>query len=152
MDVKTFSWPELIAECRPDIKQGIESMPAAVLIGIQVIGFHPDGISVLEMPIKPKTTFDGRLVQGGVVGVLADFAGISAASCTLPLGWIVSTTSFEIHLLAPAVGTRLVAIGRAIKVGKTIAVSRADVYAENDGVFTLVCVGNTTGRPFQLNK
>jgi uncharacterized protein (TIGR00369 family) len=127
-------------------------MPAAALIGIQVIGFHPDGVSLLELPITPKTTFDGRLVQGGIVGVLADFAGISSASCTLPVGWIVSTTSFEIHLLAPAVGTRLVAIGRAMNVGKTIAVSRADVYAESDGVFTLVCVGNTTGRPFQLNK
>jgi uncharacterized protein (TIGR00369 family) len=152
MDVKKFSWPEISADCRPDIKRGIELMPAAKLIGIQVIGFHPDGLSLLEMPIELKTTFDGRLVQGGIVAVLADFAGISAASCTLPIGWIVSTTSFEIHLLAPAVGTRLIAVGRAINVGKTIAVSRAEVYAENDGVFTLVCIANTTGRPFQLNK
>jgi uncharacterized protein (TIGR00369 family) len=152
VDAKKFSWPEVNVDCRPDIKLGIELMPAAKLIGISVIGFHPDGVSLLEMPITPKTTFDGRLVQGGIVGVLADFAGISSASCTLPVGWIVSTTSFEVHLLAPAVGSRLVAIGRAANVGKTIAVSRAEVYAENEGVFTLVCIGTTTGRPFQLNK
>jgi hypothetical protein len=62
MDVKKFSWPEITADCRPDIKRGIELMPAAKLIGIQVIGFHPDGLSLLEMPIELKTTFDGRLV------------------------------------------------------------------------------------------
>lgn len=65
---------------------------------------------------------------------------------------MVGTTSFEIHNVAPAVGTRLIAIGTAVSVGKTIAVSRAEVFAENDGVFTLVCVATTTGRPLQIKK
>jgi uncharacterized protein (TIGR00369 family) len=147
MDLHKFSWPDVSAECRKDLKQGIDLMPAAKLLGIQAIGFHPDGVSQLEMLITPKTTFDGRVVQGGIVGTLADFAGISAAACTLPEGWMVGTTSFEIHNLAPAIGTRLIAIGRAVNVGKSIAVSRADVFAENEGAYDLVCVATTTGRP-----
>jgi uncharacterized protein (TIGR00369 family) len=152
MENTNISWPNLTVGYRPDLKQGIDLMPASQLIGIQAIGFHADGVSRLEMLVTPAVTFDGKVVQGGIVGVLADFAGISAAACTLPVGWIVGTTSFEIHNVAPAIGTRLIAIGRAINVGKTIAVSRADVYAENNGVCALVCIGTTMGRPFQLSK
>jgi uncharacterized protein (TIGR00369 family) len=150
MHSNKFSWPEVSSECRKDLKQGIDLMPAAKLLGIQAVGFHANGISHLEMLVTAKTTFDGRVVQGGIVGVLADFAGISAAACTLPEGWMVGTTSYEIHNIAPAVGTRLIAIGTAINVGKTIAVSRADVYAETEGAFTLVCVATTTGRPIKF--
>jgi uncharacterized protein (TIGR00369 family) len=152
MDSNNFSWPDVSDECRPDLKQGIDHMPAAKLLGIRAIGFHPKGVSHIEMLITPKTTFDGHVVQGGIVGVLADFAGISAAACTLPEGWMVGTTSFEIHNIAPAIGTRLIAIGTVLSVGKTIAVSRADVYAENEGSFHLVCVATTTGRPLQIKK
>jgi uncharacterized protein (TIGR00369 family) len=150
MDSNKFSWPEVSNECRRDLKQGIDLMPAAKLLGIETIGFHPKGVSQIEMLVTAKVTFDGRVVQGGIVGVLADFAGISAAACTLPEGWMVGTTSFEIHNIAPAIGTRLIAIGTAMNVGKTIAVSRADVYAENEGVFSLVCVATTTGRPIKF--
>jgi uncharacterized protein (TIGR00369 family) len=152
MDSNIFAWPDVSSECRRDLKQGIDLMPAAKLLGIQAIGFHPKGVSHIEMLVTPKATFDGRVVQGGIVGVLADFAGISAAACTLPEGWMVGTTSFEIHNIAPAIGTRLIAIGRAVNVGKTIAVSRAEVFAENEGVFNLVCVATTTGRPLEIKK
>jgi uncharacterized protein (TIGR00369 family) len=150
MESNTFSWPAVSSECRQDLKQGIDLMPAAKLLGIHAIGFNPKGISHIEMLVTAKTTFDGRVVQGGIVGVLADFAGISAAACTLPEGWMVSTTSFEIHNIAPAVGSRLIAIGKVMNVGKTIAVSRADVYAEHEDAFTLVCIATTTGRPLKF--
>jgi uncharacterized protein (TIGR00369 family) len=150
MDSNTFSWPDVSSECRKDLKQGINLMPAAKLLGIQAIGFNSNGVSHIEMLVTAKATFDGQVVQGGIVGVVADFAGISAAACTLPEGWMVGTTSFEIHNIAPAVGSRLIAIGTAMNVGKTIAVSRADVYAEHNGAFTLVCIATTTGRPLKF--
>jgi uncharacterized protein (TIGR00369 family) len=151
-------------EERPDLKAGIEAMPACQLIGAKVLGFEVatgpagpgsvQGRSGLECPVRPSLTFDGRVVQAGVVGMLADFAGVSAAACTLPAGWMCSTTSFEVHNLAPAVGERLVALGQSLQVGKSHAVSRAEVYAvarvDGEERWTLVCAATTTSRPFQL--
>lgn len=156
------------ANLRADLKAGIEHMPASRLLGVKVRGFARDqagelnqGVSVIECPVKPELTFDGRVVQAGLVGTLADFAGVSAAACTLPDGWMCSTTGFEVHNLAPAAGERLVAVGRSLFVGKSHAVSRAEVYAvaadrsasaEADGQerWTLVCAATTTCRPFQF--
>jgi uncharacterized protein (TIGR00369 family) len=137
---------------RADLAAAIEAMPAAVLLGITVRGFDPAGVSVIEMPVRSQLTFDGRIVQGGIVGVMADFAGVSAAACTLPEGWIASTTSFEVSNVAPAEGATLVAVGFAAKVSRHTGVSRVDVYAlgvENQDL-TLVAIAKTACRPFQV--
>jgi uncharacterized protein (TIGR00369 family) len=150
--VTTPAWPTLDPSFRADLKAAIEAMPASRLLGLRVAGFAAEGASRIELPIRPELTFDGHVVQGGIVGVLADYAGVSAAACTLPAGWIASTTGFEVHNLAPAVGERLVAIGRALSVGKSIGVSRAEVYAQRGERFALVCAATTTCRPFELAR
>jgi uncharacterized protein (TIGR00369 family) len=145
-----FQHPELEAGLRADLSAAIESMPASRLIGLRVLGFSPSGQSMLELAVTPSLTFDGRVVQGGVVGMLADYAGVSAASSTLPAGWAASTTGFEVHNLAPAAGDRLVAVGQAVQVGKSHAVSTATVWAFRGEVATLVAVATTACRPFEL--
>ena len=123
-------------------------MPASRLVGLRVLGFAPGGRSVLELLITPQVTFDGRRVQGGIVGMLADYAGVSAASVALAPGWAASTTGFEVHHLSPAQGERLVAVGEAVQVGKTHAVSTVRVWALSGEQATLVAVATTTCRPF----
>jgi uncharacterized protein (TIGR00369 family) len=150
MSPKLHELPAVRSGVRADLAAAIEAMPASRLLGLKVEGFDAAGISRLVLPIVPALTFDGRVVQGGLVGVLADYAGVSAAACTLPAGWIASTTGFEVHNVAPAVGERLVAIGRALHVGRGSAVSRAEVYAVSGDEAVLVCIATTTCRPFEL--
>jgi hypothetical protein len=45
---------------RPDLKAAIEAMPASRLLGLQVAGFDPAGVSRIELPVRPELTFDGR--------------------------------------------------------------------------------------------
>jgi uncharacterized protein (TIGR00369 family) len=142
--------PAVSPEVRADLRAAILAMPASRLLGLEVAGFDAAGISRIELQVRPELSFDGRVVQGGLVGALADYAGVSAAACTLPVGWIASTTGFEVHNVAPAAGERLIAIGRAQHVGRSLAVSRADVYALNGDVLTLVCIATTTCKPFEL--
>ena len=85
-----FIPPDLQPGLRADLAAAIEAMPASRLIGLRVRGFAPGGVSLLELPMSPQVTFDGRVVQGGIVGMLADYAGVSAASSTLPAGWAAS--------------------------------------------------------------
>lgn len=143
--------PPLEPGLRADLAAGIAAMPASRLVGLTVLGFAPGGRSALELPIVPALTFDGRVVQGGLVGLLADYAGVSAAASTLPAGWAASTTGFEVHNLAPAAGERLLAIGEAVQVGKSHAVSSVRVWAVRDGRATLVAVATTTCRPFAFS-
>jgi uncharacterized protein (TIGR00369 family) len=146
------SIPDVDETYRPDIKEGIESMPAAKLIGLRVIGFSPVGISRLEARITHDITTNGRMVQGGILGMVADYAGVSAVACMLESGWVASTTAFEVHNLAPATGEKIVAIGRAVKVGKSIGVSTAEIYSASNGKLTLTCIATTTCKPMQLVK
>jgi len=147
-----FHLPDLQPGLRADLAAAIEAMPASRLVGLRVLGFAPNGGSALQLDIVPALTFDGRVVQGGIVGLLADYAGVSAASSTLPAGWAASTTGFEVHNLAPAAGERLVAIGEAVQVGKSHAVSTARVWALAGDAATLVAVATTTCRPFELRR
>ncbi len=149
---KLVDLPLFDPDFRADLKAGIHSMPASKWLGLEVQGFSPEGRSRIELPIRVELSFDGRILQGGIVGVLADYAGVSAATCTLAEGWAASTIGFEVHNVAPAKGERLIAIGQASHVGKSHAVSRAEVYAVQGGLVTLVCIATTTCRPFEVKR
>jgi acyl-coenzyme A thioesterase PaaI-like protein len=133
-----------------DLARAIEEMPASRLIGLRVSGFAPGGLSVLEAPITPALTFDGKVVQAGIIGMLADYAGVSAAHSTLPPGWAASTTGFQVHNVAPALGERLVALGTAEQVGRSHAVSSVRVWALQGEGATLVALATVTCRPFEV--
>jgi uncharacterized protein (TIGR00369 family) len=152
MTYRTFALPALETGFRTDLARGIEAMPASRLIGLRVSGFARQGISVIELPTRHELTFEGQTVQAGVLGMLADYAGVSAAGCTLPEGWMAATTGYEVHNLAPARGERLVAIGHAAMVGKSHAVSSVEVWAKMDDTHTLVAMAMTTCRPFEFKK
>jgi uncharacterized protein (TIGR00369 family) len=141
--------PELIPGYRADLHAPIEGMPASQLLGLRVIGFA-QGISMIEMPIRLEFTVDGRTVQGGLVGTLADYAAVSAATSSMPEGWLSATTGFEVHNLAAAIGSRLVAVGRTIKVSKSSGVAAADVFAQQDDAMVHVATALATCRLFQV--
>jgi uncharacterized protein (TIGR00369 family) len=141
--------PDLITGHGDHIADGIRAMPAFRLIGMEVVGFG-HGVSALALPIRPELTFDGRMVQGGIVGVLADFAGVSAVIAGAPTGAIGSTISFDVHNLAPSSGALLLGIGRTIKLGRTSGVASANIYAiaEGEEKAILVATALTTCRLF----
>ncbi|WP_416897188.1 MAG: PaaI family thioesterase [Minwuia sp.] len=130
---------------RPGIAAGIHAMPSSQHLGIRCIGFA-DGRSAVEMPIRPEITFDGRIVQGAVVGVLADYAAVSAATASCPEGWFGSTTGYNVHNIAPADGERLVALGQICGRSRSAASTRADVYAVSGDDWTLVATCLATAR------
>ena len=114
-------------------------MPAMRHIGLTVTSVEPDR-SVLELPCRPEVTFDGKHVQGGIVGVLGEIAAILAPACELPYGWRPLSLTCDFHSLAPAAGDRLIAVGRTVRAGKRQMVGRSEVFVDRvDG--TLCCTG-----------
>jgi uncharacterized protein (TIGR00369 family) len=83
------------------------------------------------------------LLQGGVLGVLADVAGgVSLYSVlTDPLKVVIPTVEFKLNFLRPARGGDLVARGRVVHSGRQIAVCQVEISSEDGvllatGVFT----------------
>ena len=83
------------------------------------------------------------LIQGGVLGVLADAAGGVSLYSVLsdPLKVVIPTVEFKLNFLRPAKGEDLVARGRVVHRGRQIAVCQVEVSSENGlllatGVFT----------------
>lgn len=118
---------DLIDNHRRDLAESIARMPATRLLGLTVLGLG-DGVSLLQMPIRPEITFEGRTVQGGIVATLGDYAAVSAVTAALPAGWAASTTGIEAHNLDPARGARLLAVGRSCRAGKGLSLGEARVY------------------------
>lgn len=149
LSMSPLTLPKLITGHRANIAAAITAMPAFRLLGMEVIGFGK-GVSVIALPTRSEITFDGHVVQGGIVGVLADFAAVSAAIAAAPPDTRGSTTNFDVHNLAPATGFKLVAIGRAVQVGRIMAVAAADVYAieseDAEAASTLVATALVTCR------
>jgi uncharacterized protein (TIGR00369 family) len=83
------------------------------------------------------------LLQGGVLGVLADVAGgVSLYSVLFdPLKVVIHTVEFKLNFLRPAKGGDLVARGRVVHRGRKIAVCQVEISSEDGvllatGVFT----------------
>ena len=76
-------------------------------------------------------------VHGGVVGMIADSAAGYAAMTTVPASSSVLTVEYKLNLVAPADGEKLVARGQVVRPGRTLIVTRAEVFAVKGGDETL---------------
>jgi uncharacterized protein (TIGR00369 family) len=91
------------------------------------------------------------LLQGGILGVLADVAGGVSLYSVLadPLKVVIPTVEFKLNFLRPAKGGDLIARGRVVHSGRQIAVCQVEISSE-DGV--LLATGVFTYMIKQLNE
>jgi uncharacterized protein (TIGR00369 family) len=72
-------------------------------------------------------------VHGGVVGMIADSAAGYAAMSVAAPGASVLTVEYKMNLVAPADGEQLVARGTVVRPGRTLIVTKAEVFAVKEG-------------------
>jgi uncharacterized protein (TIGR00369 family) len=83
-------------------------------------------------------------VHGGVVGMIADTAGGYAAMTVVPASASVLTVEYKMNLVAPADGEKLIARGQVVRPGRTLIVTKAEVFALKDGKETLCALMQQT--------
>jgi uncharacterized protein (TIGR00369 family) len=71
--------------------------------------------------------------HGSVIGAVADTAGGYAALSLLPIGSEVVTLEYKVNFLRPAVGDRLMADASVLRAGRSVTVTRVDVFVEARG-------------------
>ena len=117
------------------------------LLGAERLDSGP-GWARLRMPILPRhiPTKSGR-IQGGIVMALADTAITRALFTLLPPGQRIVTVELKINFIAPVEKGVLIAEGRVIRKGGTLAVGDVTVSDEDgtaiaQGLGTWMLVGS----------
>ena len=139
--------PAIFQSANPDhrarITRELNAQGVKPLLDI-VIDYQKAGRVTLSMPITSKVVQQYQVVHGGMVAVIADSASGLAAISLLPPEDGVLSIEFKINLLGPGRGERMIARGEVIKAGRTVIVSKADVYCVENGVETHTAILTNT--------
>jgi uncharacterized protein (TIGR00369 family) len=98
------------------------------------------GSVTITAPILPGAMQQQGFGHAGLTFSIGDSAAGYAALTTLPLDSEVVTAEIKINLLAPAMGDRLIAVGKVVKPGKRLCVVTSEVFAETDGTSKLIAI------------
>ncbi len=116
--------------------------PVVEFVGIELleVGF---GHATLMLPYREELRNSMGLLQGGILGVLADVAGGVSLYSVLPdpLKVAIPTIEFKLNFLRPAGREDVIARGRLAHRGRQIAVCHVDVFTREGtllatGIFT----------------
>ena len=145
---------ETAARARPEFAPGDPDYTARVrasfdrqaamrLIGARLADIGP-GYCSIELPYRPDLTQQHGYVHAGIVSAIADSAGGYAGFTLFPSDASVLTVEYKLNLIAPAAGERLIAEAHVVKPGRTLAITRGEVYAEAAGKRTLCAIMQQT--------
>ncbi len=99
------------------------------------------GASLLEVQLEEKHLQPFGNVHGGVMASVVDAATFWATFPQVENGLGLTTVEIKVNYLAPVQKGRLIAEGRCIKIGKTLALGEAFV---RDGGEKLIAHGTST--------
>jgi len=108
------------------IRASFARQKAMDLIGARLTVVEP-GYTEIALAYRPELTQQKAYVHGGILGMIADSACGYAAYSLMPASASLVTVEYKINILAPA-RTDLVAHGEVIRPGRTLTVTRGDVY------------------------
>ncbi|HTN67113.1 MAG TPA: PaaI family thioesterase [Burkholderiaceae bacterium] len=103
----------------------------------------PGGCEIV-LPMSAAVSQQHGYFHGGVIGTIADSAGGYAANTLLLPESECLTAEYKINIVAPGIGDTLIARGTVLKAGRSLVVTRADVFAVRDGAEKLCAVMQQT--------
>lgn len=104
--------------------QGLVGHLGAILVAVD------PGQAFIRLPFRPELSQHHGFFHGGAIGSLADDAGGFAGDSLIAADQEVLTSEYKLNFLAPGRGASLLAHGQVIKSGRTLIITRIDVYAE----------------------
>jgi uncharacterized protein (TIGR00369 family) len=111
------------------IRASFGRQKAMALIGASLAIVEPGQVEV-ALPYRDDLTQQKGFIHGGIIGMIADTACGYAAYSLMPADSSLVTVEYKINILAPARGS-LVARGEVLRAGRTLTVTRGEVYAED---------------------
>jgi uncharacterized protein (TIGR00369 family) len=129
------------------MREVIPKSPFTSLLGTEITACA-DGEAELVVPIRNELTQHHGFAHGAVIGCVADNACAWAAASMV--GDVV-TTEYKLHLLAPAVGEKLIGRGRVVRASTRLVIASADVFTatgtKEKHVATMLATIMPVGKP-----
>jgi uncharacterized protein (TIGR00369 family) len=122
-------------EFRNRILDSFSRQPFMTLVAAEMNHIEA-GETEVRLPYRADLTQQHGLFHGGLIGTLADVAGVYAAYTLMPASHSLLTVEFKVSFLRPALSGMLVARGRVIKPGRSLTTSQSDIYCETGGKVT----------------
>jgi uncharacterized protein (TIGR00369 family) len=116
----------------------VESAAFHQLIGLRLEKADVEaGVAVLRQTYRPELSIfpDAGVYHGGVIGALVDVAG--AVACGLKLGRPTPTANFRVDFLKSPAKVDLIATGRLVRSGKSLAVADVEITDDNGEIYAL---------------
>jgi uncharacterized protein (TIGR00369 family) len=102
------------------------------------------GYAEVTLPWREEFTQQSNSVHGGLIATIADNAGGYAAWTLESNDSNMLAVEFKVNLLAEAKGDPIIARGHVVKHGKTLSVSRVDIFSVEDGKEILCAIMQQT--------
>ena len=125
------------------VRESFARQGAMKLIGAAIDEVAP-GYCAIALTPRPELSQQHGYLHAGIVSAIVDSAGGYAGFTLFPEDASVLTVEFKLNLVAPAKGERIVAEGFVVKPGRTLAITRGEVHAEENGKRTLIAVMQQT--------
>jgi uncharacterized protein (TIGR00369 family) len=129
-------YPELLIE-------NFKSQKTMRWLGAKLTDLKP-GYAEVTLPWREEFTQQSESVHGGLLATIADNAGGYAAWTLEPNDSNMLAVEFKINLLAEAKGDPIIARGHVVKHGKTLSVSRIDIFSVENGKEILCAIMQQT--------
>ncbi len=119
------------------VRESFARQRAMELMGARLSRVGPGEVAI-TLPYREDLTQQNGYLHAGVIAAIADSACGYAAHTLMPAGSEVLSVEFKVNLLRPAAGEEFVAEAKVVKAGRTLTVTRCDVYARAAGESSMV--------------
>lgn len=125
------------------MRGSFDQQEAMRTLGAELVRVETGEVEI-ALPYSPRIAQQHGYVHAGVLAAVLDSACGYAALTRMPAGKEVVSVEFKVNLLAPAVGDRFRAVGKARRSGRTLTVCTAEAFATAGGKETLVALMQAT--------
>lgn len=115
------------ADFEKRVRESFARQHAMRLIDASLSRVEPGAVDIM-LPYRQDLTQQNGYIHAGILTMIADSAAGYAAYTLMPADSEVLSVEFKVNLLRPATGEMFTAEARVLKAGKTLTVTRCDVY------------------------
>jgi uncharacterized protein (TIGR00369 family) len=126
-----FYFKDFAVDISNKITQSFESQAFMSTIGAK-LDLVEEGKVIISVELKPSMMQQHGFGHAGVTFSIGDSAAGYAALTKMGKHQEVLTSEMKIHLLSPADGKLLKAVGSVLKAGKRLLVVQSDIYSVNE--------------------
>lgn len=137
------SFTPLNSNFQQDIQTNFEQQSVMHFIGAELVLIEP-GRCEIGLPYRQDLSQQNGFLHAGITTTIADSACGYAALSLMPAGSDVLSVEFKINMLRPASGERFIARAEVLKPGRTLVITRADVFAIQADKETLIAAMQAT--------